>query len=184
MARNGRKIDNCYCHSFLLRLYIVHTNDFTFLIFSVTSFLIILTLGTLLLKVGLFRVTWHIISDTTIVLHSSKAQDVMKILKGKNKTEVRKLIKSQEQNLGKYLRIINIHGTRDRAERREVNNCFMNCLMEVQLSRKNALLCLKTQVDFATCNTIISDWNFTGTKLQTVVEKAVLKKQSTQNNLA
>ena len=22
MARNGRKIGNCYCHSFLLRLYI------------------------------------------------------------------------------------------------------------------------------------------------------------------
>ena len=56
--------------------------------------------------------------------------------------------------------------------------------MEVQLSRKNALLCLKTQLDFATCNTMISDWNFTGTKLQTVVEKAVLQRQSIQNNLA
>ena len=104
--------------TFIIEIYYVHTNDFTFFIFSVTSFLTILTVGTLLLKVGLFRVTWHIISDTTIVLHTSKAQDVMKILKGKNKTEVRKLIKSQEQNLGKYLRIINMElGIEQRGER-------------------------------------------------------------------
>ena len=153
------------------------------LIFSVILSLLILTVGTLLVKVGLFKITWHITIDT-IILQPSTGHDVMKILKGKNKTEVRKLIKSQEQNLGKCLRIINIHGARNRAERREINSCFMNCLMEVQLSRKNALLCLKTQVDFATCNTIISDWNFTGTKLQTVVEKTVVQMQSTQNNLA
>ena len=77
------------------------------------------------MKVGLFKITWHITIDT-IILQPSTGHDVMKILKGKNKTEVRQLIKSKEQKLGRCLRIINTHGTSNSNVNRTSNTTTHN----------------------------------------------------------
>ena len=56
-------------------------------------------------------------------------------------------------------------------ERRQINLVFMECLVEVKMGYYLALIWLMKNVDFQTCNTIINDFEYSGTCFQVLMEK-------------
>ena len=111
--------------------------------------------------------------DTEISLQTETFHSVLHILKGTDKNKLKELIVQEDKQLGTDLRIIakELSGVKERVNRREINKCFMICLMEVKLGGPQAFIWLKRHVDFEVCDIIMSDWNYYGTHIQTIGDK-------------
>ena len=92
----------------------------------------------------------------------------MDILYGDNQSEIKSLVSSKSaiklSQLKRVLRMINLGGHRyeDLDSRRKVNKKFLDCLVEIEGSKPNALIWLKKHNSFHTCRTMLSDWKYTG----------------------
>ena len=97
-------------------------------------------------------------------MQESNASNEMEILKKGDKIGIKTLIlaeNSENMKLKQLLRVINMGGS-DRKEKRSINKNFMDCLIEVKSGAPLALIWLKKHIDFEVCNSIISDWKYTG----------------------
>ena len=91
--------------------------------------------------------------------------NVMKILHGTNETAIKNLIiNSKDDQLKTNLHFLNMDGTRSEnvAIRRETNKKFMVCLRQIQIDEPSTLVWLKRNNKFDICQTIITDWKFSG----------------------
>ena len=88
----------------------------------------------------------------------SNSINIKTLLRNEKKSEIKKLINSENTNLGSALRIMNVksYKEKDLLERREMNKFFIRCLMEIS---RRPFIWLKQHVDYETCETIISDWS-------------------------
>ena len=98
---------------------------------------------------------------------------VKKILYEQNVDEIKDLIISKDIYLGPVLRMINMEGSEieDLMSRRDLNKCFLNCVIEVEGGHPKAFLWLKRNVDYEICEVMISDFNYNGNFLQVVSDK-------------
>ena len=113
---------------------------------------------------------------------------VSEILCSQNEADVTNLIKSVDSGnviFGSSLTKLNneLSGNKYRPKRKELNRFLMECLVKTESSYQLALLWLKQRVDFRTCDTVISDYNFTGTKIQNAKEKFYTVKENVETNL-
>ena len=101
---------------------------------------------------------------------SSDSTNIKSLIKNGNKSEIKRLIKSENTNLGPTLRMINMKGykEKDLMERREMNKFFIQCLTEIS---PRAFIWLKQHVDYETCEAMISDWSYKGTLLNIISDK-------------
>ena len=85
------------------------------------------------------------------------------ILRGNDKIATKNLIiNSNDDQLKKNLRYINMEGPGDPTVRRKINKGFLDCLEEVQLDRPSALVWLKKRICFDVCQTMMGDWSHSG----------------------
>ena len=115
-------------------------------------------------------------------------ENVSEILYSQNEADVTNLIKSVDSDnviFGSSLTKLNneLSGNRYRPKRKELNRFLMECLVKTESTYQLALLWLKQRVDFRTCDTVISDYNFTGTKIQSAKEKFYTVKENVETNL-
>ena len=120
----------------------------------------------------------------------------VKVLKSKNKEDMKDLITSDDKSLGPALRIINMESfapeknSKRRANkkanmnRRSINKTFFECLEDVEQGRHFALLWLKKNIDFEVCDVIIEDAGYTGSLLQVIKENVNQRAKSIQSVIA
>ena len=95
--------------------------------------------------------------------NDNKCNDVIEQIRSKDKDVITNLITIENQHISRSLRIINLDvPTAEITERREINVAFMTCLIEIETSHPSALLWLKKNMDSDICDTIMSDYNYTG----------------------
>ena len=88
---------------------------------------------------------------------------VIERIRSKDKDAIKNLITTNNQHISRSLRIINLDvPTAEIIERRQVNVTFMTCLIEIETSHPSALLWLKRNIDSDICDTIMSDYDYTG----------------------
>lgn len=119
-------------------------------------------------------------------LQTETIQSELQVLKGMDRNKVKELIVQEAKQLGTDLRIIatELSGATDKVKRRQINKCFMNCLVEVKLGGPQALIWLKSHVDFEVCDKILSDWNYSGTHIQIIGDKIMDLKEKVERLLA
>ena len=115
-------------------------------------------------------------------------EDVSEILSSKNEADVINLINSVESDnslFGSNLTKLNneMSGNKYRPKRKELNRFLMECLVKTESAYPLALIWLKQRVDFQTCDTVVSDFNFTGTNMQNAKEKIYTVKENVETNL-
>ena len=115
-------------------------------------------------------------------------EDVSEILYSQNEADVTNLIKSVDSDnviFGSSLTKLNneLSGNKYRPKRKELNRFLMECLVKTESTYPLALIWLKQRVDFQTCDTVVSDHNFTGTKMQNAKEKFYTVKENVETNL-
>ena len=144
----------------------------------------ILTIATYIARFSFNMTLKFTTSDVTLVM--SCQNDVMEILSGTDKNAIAHLISTECQEIGTILQIISMDGSGadDRAKRREINCAFMDCLEKVQSGDSPALLWLKRHVDFQVCDIMLSDWNYSGTKVQVIKEWIAIKKKAAEKAMA
>ena len=88
---------------------------------------------------------------------------VIEQIRSKDKDVIINLITTDNQHISRSLRIINLDvPTAEITERRQINVSFMSCLVEIESSHPSALLWLKRNIDPDICDTIMSDYDYTG----------------------
>ena len=88
---------------------------------------------------------------------------VIEQIRSKDKDAIKNLITTNNQHISRSLRIINLDvPTAEITERRQINVSFMSCLVEIESSHPSALLWLKRNIDSDICDTIMSDYDYTG----------------------
>ena len=113
------------------------------------------------------------VESTSVILEHGNTSDLKKILHDGNEVAIKDNIKSKNIHLNPVLRMINIDGSKadKRKQRREINKCFMKCLIQVEQSIPASFLWLKRHVDYEICEIIISDWNYKSSFLQVMSDK-------------
>jgi len=84
------------------------------------------------------------------------------VLRSLEKTAIKNLIVENPAKTCKLLHMINLAGVDSVAERRSLNTIFMDSVLELEHTRPEAHLWLKQNVDYEICDTVLSDWNYTG----------------------
>ena len=93
----------------------------------------------------------------------NNSNDVIEQIRSKDKDVIINLITTDNQHISRSLRIINLDvPTAEITERRQINVAFMTCLIEIETSHPSALLWLKRNIDSDICDTIMSDYDYTG----------------------
>ena len=93
----------------------------------------------------------------------NNSNDVIEQIRSKDKDVIINLITTDNQHISRSLRIINLDvPTAEITERRQINVAFMTCLIEIETSHPSALLWLKRNIDPDICDTIMSDYDYTG----------------------
>ena len=115
-------------------------------------------------------------------------EDVSEILYSQNEADVTNLIKSVDSDnviFGLSLTKLNneLSVNKYRPKRKELNRFLLECLVKTESKYQLALIWLKQRVAFQTCDTVISDFNFTGTKMQNAKEKFYTVKENVETNL-
>ena len=126
------------------------------------------------------------VETTNIVLEHNNASDLKKILHDENEIAIKDNIKSKNMYLNPVLRMINIDGSKtgDRKKRRDINKCFMKCLIQVEQSIPSSFLWLKRHLDYEICEIIISDWNHTSSFLQVMSDKIASENERIEKLIA
>ena len=105
-------------------------------------------------------------SNAPIPLEKKNEENhTMKILVRNDRRAIKNLIvNSNDDRLKKNLRFLNMDGSvnQDTEKRREMNKMFLRCLVEVQQDYPSALIWLKRNIDSDICDTMLSDWKYTG----------------------
>ena len=97
------------------------------------------------------------------LMNDNDSNGVIEQIRSKDKDVITNLIATKNQHISRSLRIINLDvPTAEIIERRQVNVSFMTCLIEIETSHPSALLWLKRNIDSDICNTIMSDYDYTG----------------------
>ena len=89
----------------------------------------------------------------------------MAILQGSKKAAIKNLImNSADDKIKKNMRFLNMDGAgfQDLAVRRKTNKNFFQCLFKVYPHRPTALVWLKNNIEFDTCQRMLSDLKYTG----------------------
>ena len=143
-------------------------------------------LGTCLVNASRDVYDRHLVETTSIVLEHSNTSDLKKILYNENEVGIKDNIKSKNMYLNPVLRMINIDGskTEDRKKRREINKCFMKCLIQVEQSIPASFLWLKRHVDYEICEIILSDWNYKSSFLQVMSDKIASENERIEKLIA
>ena len=95
--------------------------------------------------------------------NDNNSNGVIEQIRSKDKDVIINLITTDNQHISRSLRIINLDvPTAEIAERRQINVAFMTCLIEIETSHPSALLWLKRNIDSDICDTIMSDYDYTG----------------------
>ena len=95
--------------------------------------------------------------------NDNNSKGVIEQIRSKDKDVIINLITTDNQHISRSLRIINLDvPTAEITERREINVAFMTCLIETETSHPSALLWLKRNIDANICDTIMSDYDYTG----------------------
>ena len=95
--------------------------------------------------------------------NDNNSNDVIEKIRSKDKDVIINLITTDNQHVSRSLRIINLDvPTAEITERRQINVAFMTCLVEIETSHPSALLWLKRNIDSDICDTIMSDYDYTG----------------------
>mgnify|MGYP007045152372 FL=1 len=95
--------------------------------------------------------------------NDNNGNGVIEKIRSKDKDVIINLITTDNQYISRSLRIINLHvPTTEITERRQINVTFMTCLIEIEASHPSALLWLKRNIDSDICDTIMSDYDYTG----------------------
>ena len=95
--------------------------------------------------------------------NKNNSNGVIEQIRSKDKDVIINLITTDNQHISRSLRIINLDvPTAEIAERRQINVAFMTCLIEIETSHPSALLWLKRNIDSDICDTILSDYDYTG----------------------
>ena len=97
-------------------------------------------------------------------MEESNSPDVMAILHGTDRTAIKNLITDGSTELKPSLCLINLAGPliQDVVWRRIVNKFFIECLTDIEGGHPATLIWLKKNLDHATCDTILSDHDYTG----------------------
>ena len=114
----------------------------------------------------------------------NQQNNLIEVVEKKISDAIQDLIRLENPYVGQTLRMLNTNGLEavDMSQRREINVCFMQCLINVEESHSKALVWLKRHVDFEICKIIIDDWNHTGTKFQVIKDKLLVKKETVETN--
>ena len=95
--------------------------------------------------------------------NDNNSNGVIEQIRSKDKDVIINLITTDNQYISRSLRIINLDvPTAEITERRQINVSFMSCLVEIETSHPSALLWLKRNIDSDICDTIMSDYDYTG----------------------
>ena len=95
--------------------------------------------------------------------NDNNSNGVIEQIRSKDKDIITNLIITKNQYISRSLRIINLDvPTAEITERRQINVSFMSCLVEIESSHPSALLWLKRNIDSDICDTIMSDYDYTG----------------------
>ena len=95
--------------------------------------------------------------------NKNNSNGVIEQIRSKDKDIITNLITTKNQHISRSLRIINLDvPTAEITERRQINVAFMTCLIEIETSHPSALLWLKRNIDSDICDTIMSDYDYTG----------------------
>ena len=89
-----------------------------------------------------------------------KESNVIKILRGSDKVAIEDLIvNAEDDELNKNLRFLSLQNV---AVRRQANKNFMDSLVDIYQDRSTAILFLKNKIDFAVCQKVMDDWEYSG----------------------
>ena len=95
--------------------------------------------------------------------NDNNSNSVIEEIRSKDKDVITNLIATKNKHISRSLRIINLDvPTAEITERRQINVSFMSCLVEIESSHPSALLWLKRNIDSDICDTIMSDYDYTG----------------------
>ena len=95
--------------------------------------------------------------------NDNDSNGVIEQIRSKDKDVITNLIATKNKHISRSLRIINLDvPTAGITERRQINVSFMTCLIEIETSHPSALLWLKKNMDSHICDTIMSDYDYTG----------------------
>lgn len=98
-----------------------------------------------------------------LLTNGNDSNRVIEQIRSKDKDVITNLIATKNKHISRSLRIINLDvPTAEIKERRQINVSFMKCLIEIETSHPSALLWLKRNVDLDICDTIMSDYDYTG----------------------
>ena len=141
--------------------------QFFFWNFSVFGTKLFLTLAAVLMRAILVKIYLLLIQQTpeNIPLQERTAPNGVNILQSKDKKKIKQLINNEtteNTQLKKTLRFINLKGAKDVDERRSMNKTFMESLIDIQLGLPMSLIWLKRHLDFETSKAILSDWKIKG----------------------
>ena len=97
------------------------------------------------------------------LMNDNDSNSVIEQIRSKDKDVITNLIATKNQHISRSLRIINLDvPTAEITERRQINVSFMTCLIDIETSHPSALLWLKRNIDSDICDTIMSDYDYTG----------------------
>ena len=159
-------------------------NKKVYFMFSVTASIIFLSSLSLVLRRSLFVIIGNQTDSknksnkTTYIEQEQKnLQNVIEALYSKNEDALKELIVSQSIMLCQVLMLIN-RGADDLSERRSINKSFLDCLTKVKEGFPQALVWLKKNIDPDVCAIILTDWKFSNTWLESMIDKvSAIKKR-------
>ena len=97
------------------------------------------------------------------LMNDNDSNSVIEQIRSKDKDVITNLIATKNQHISRSLRIINLDvPTAEITERRQINVSFMTCLIDIETSHPSAFLWLKRNIDSDICDTIMSDYDYTG----------------------
>jgi len=156
------------------------------------SAVILLTFGSIQIRAGLLKINEKKLKKNNGVqniplLEINDKSNVMAILQGSKKSAIKNLImNSSDDKIKKNMRFLNMDGAgfQDLAVRRKTNKNFFQCLFKVYPHRPTALVWLKNNIEFDTCQRMLSDLNYTGSLKERMMDKIKAKKEEKEEYLA
>ena len=95
-------------------------------------------------------------------MQDKNSPSMVGVLRSLDKTAIKGLIVENPAKMAKLLHMINLAGVDSVVERRSLNTAFMDSLLDLELTRPATHLWLKQNVDYEICDTVLSDWDYTG----------------------
>ena len=115
------------------------------------------------------------------------SRNVMKILQDMKKPAIKELIQDEDIELPSQLSLLSHSNTPvgvALTKRRQINKCFMNCLLEVKLDHVQALLWLARKVRSDVADKMRSDWKYSGNWRENLKDQIIAAKEGLEGYLS